>query len=325
MGSRFDGIVRSRHASKPALALALLLALAARTGVVRAQGEGGSGTTPEPSAPSDDAAGSAAAAGTALIGDEQAVVEERTGREQARDSTDPYEDPHESYYFLGAFYRHVFVPEFLLNLFLEESTGASNPGAGAFFTYRKDQFSINAEVWFVGYRTAGPYLAANDPLENTEFIDSELDVLFATASFTWSTPFNDIVALEYGVDIGLGLVLGTLTRTEARPARPGNAQPDVNGYEPCPFDRTTGPTEPDAYCAPNSDGRPTARDGEDGEHYGIQARKWSDGGDVPNVIPWLAIPRVALRIKPIRQLQIRIEGGFGVGMFAGVSAAYGFD
>jgi len=247
-------------------------------------------------------------AGTGRIGDEQAIVSERMGTEEARDSTDPWEDPQEGYYFAGLFYRHIFVPEFLLNLFLDESTGASNPAFGGEVTYRKDGFDIIGSIWYSSYAVDGAFRASGDPDGDTEIINSELGVLFVSASFLWSTPFNDIFALEYGVGLGLGVVLGDLVRTEA--------YPEDGGYAAC---TSVGNPVGGAYC----DG-PSVGDGEDGGHYGVEARKWSDGGDVPNVIPWLAVPQIALRIKPIKQLMMRIEGGFGIGFFLGGAINYGF-
>lgn len=255
-----------------------------------------------------EAAATEEGAGTGRIGDEQAIVSERMGTEEARDSTDPWEDPQEGYYFAGLFYRHIFVPEFLLNLFLDESTGTSNPAFGGEVTYRKDGFDIIGSLWYASYAVDGAFRASGDPDGDTEIINSELGVLFVSASFLWSTPFNDIFALEYGVGLGLGVVLGDLIRTEA--------YPDGGGYSAC-----SAPNSP--VGAPYCDG-PPVRDGEDGGHYNVEARKWSDGGDVPNVVPWLAVPQIALRIKPIKQLMMRIEGGFGLGFFLGGAINYGF-
>lgn len=260
-----------------------------------------------------DAAATEEGAGTGRLGDEQAVVSERLGVEEHRDSTDPYEDPTEGYFFAGLFYRHIFVPSFLLELFTDDSTAASNPAFGAELTYRKDGFDIVGSLWWASYAVEGPFRAAGDPVQDTEFIDSNLSVLFLSASFLWSTPFNDIFALEYGVGVGLGVVLGSLNRTEAYPSDGNDA---VNGYAPC-----DDPGTPNVeYC----DGPPVRGfcDGEGG-HY-CEEGKWSDGGDVPNVVPWLAVPQLALRIKPIRQLMIRIEGGFGLGFFLGGALNYGF-
>ena len=35
------------------------------------------------------------------------------------------------------------------------------------------------------------------------------------------------------------------------------------------------------------------------------------------VLPWLALPHLALRIKPVRQFMMRVDAGFGLGFFFG--------
>jgi len=303
---------RFADASVLALIVSLMTAVPAARAQVDDTGASGDvgasadvGIGMEAEAPPDDTGG---AGGGVMLGDEQATAEDQMGVEEVRDSTDPWEDPHEGYWFAGLFYRHIFVPEFLLNLFLDESTGGSNSAFGAEVTYRKDGFDIIGSLWWAGYATEGPFQGAGDPITDMEMIDSGLSVLFLSGTFLWSTEFDDMFALEYGVAVGVGVVLGDVIRTEAYDAGGGN-------WRPC-----AGVGNPDAtYC----DG-PSARDGEDGGHYNVTARKWSDGGSVPNVVPWLAIPQIALRIKPIHQLMIRIEGGFGLGFFLGGSMSYGF-
>ena len=56
------------------------------------------------------------------------------------------------------------------------------------------------------------------------------------------------------------------------------------------------------------------------------AQKWFNGGSVPNLYFRFAVPNIALRIKPISQLLIRIDGGFDLfsGFFTGGSISYGF-
>ena len=42
-------------------------------------------------------------------------------------------------------------------------------------------------------------------------------------------------------------------------------------------------------------------------------------------MPWVTLPHLAVRFKPIHQLQIRIDGGYGLyNFFFGGSVAYGF-
>ncbi len=296
------------------LVFGLTLAVAGVATTARAQDDLGSppvGGESSAADPADTTMGSEA--GTGRLGDEQAIASEQMGAEEFRDTTDPFEDPTEGYFFAGLFYRHIFVPEFLLNLFTDQSTAASNPAFGAELTYRKDGFDIVGSLWWARYAVEGPFRGSGDHVHDTEFIESDLSVLFLSASFLWSTPFNDIFALEYGVGLGLGVVLGSLHRTEAYPS---SDQGSVNGYSACDDVNTPnveycdGP-EIEGYC-----------DG-DGGHY-CEEGKWSDGGDVPNVVPWFAVPQIALRIKPIRQLMIRIEGGFGLGFFLGGAVNYGF-
>jgi len=270
------------------------------------------------------------------LGDEQALVEEQVGVEEQRSSIDPYEAKDEDYFFLGGFYRHTFQPEWMLNWFFEESTGTNNPGGGLQFTWRKNSFSVVTSIWYLRAFVDGPFRANGDPVDEIEIIDSDVHAIFASADFLWSTDFNDVFALEYGIGVGLGGVFGEMRRTEAYPQnalspdgpdgvhdRQESGPPYVacNGInDPLPTSPTQAEidngTDPDAmfpqFCDDNavSMGR--------GGHFNVKA-------DLPPVFPWLSIPHIALRIKPIAQLLIRVEGGFSTtGPFVGGSLAYGF-
>lgn len=249
------------------------------------------------------------------LSDEQALQAEGANRPVAeRDSTDPFEDPHEGYYFVGLMYRQIVVPTFMQSLFVDGGTTVTTPGFGAQFEYRKDGFSIIGNLWWQSFSFVGPFREAGDPAVNTEIIDSSWSAVFGSASFLWSTAFNDMFAFEYGVDVGLGVVLGDGIRTEAFSTDGDNT-----------FTACTGPLNPassSAYCASPTSGS-TDLDGQNGEHYNVVARKWSDGGSVPNVVPWLGIPHIGLRIKPIHQLQIRIDAGFFGGFWFGAGLSYG--
>jgi hypothetical protein len=251
---------------------------------------------------------------SAELSDEQHSTEAEYGTgEEGRSSTDPFEDPHEAYYFVGAFYRHMIIPEFMLNLFLDEGSGSDFPAFGADVTYRKDGFDIVGSLWLARAEGQGAMRASGDPVQDTEFVETDLWVVFLSGTFLWSTSFNDWFAIEYGLGVGIGFVIGDVYRTEAYPGSDGD-------YVPCA--RPGDPANP-SYCeAPGIEAPNQCQDG--AGHYGCNEGKWSDGGDVPNVVPWLAIPHLALRFKPIKQVMIRVEGGFGLGFFAGASAAYGF-
>ncbi|MFW5876744.1 MAG: hypothetical protein ACOCXM_08400 [Myxococcota bacterium] len=250
------------------------------------------------------------------------LEEEQAGFAEAeeRSKTDPYEDPSKAHYFLGLFYRHTWTPAFVLKLFLDEVSTANNPGTGLEFTYRKDNLDITGTFFWQRYNTYGPFLASGDPPEDTEMIDSSLSMMAVGANFLWSTPFNDVVALQYGLDVAIGMVLGDLRRTEAYRTSDGGDHPrSVDGWAPC-----NGPGDPvgGGFCDPTS-----VDDGEDGGHYDVEARRWTDGGSVPNVWFRFAIPHIALRIKPIAQLVMRVDAGFDLfsGFFVGTAIGAGLN
>lgn len=243
-----------------------------------------------------------------LMSDEQVVAENELGIDEERSSTDPFEDPSETYMFLGAFYRHTWTPGFMLNLFLDEYTPTNNSAFGLSFTYRKDNFDIITSVYYQGYGVDGPFLGSGDDQVETEIVNSELFGIMASVDLMWGTQFNDIVGIQYGLGIGLGALLGDLRRTEAY--RDGNGE-----WAPCQDMSMGGPGECD-----DVDG--------DGDLTGVGgiASKWFDGGSVPNLYFRLAVPNLAIRIKPIKQLLIRVDGGFDLfsGFFAGANMSYGF-
>jgi len=285
-----------------------------------ATGGGGAGGAAAPMAPppDDDEEGDDSHLETesGLLSDEQALAEERMGREEARSGTDPYEDPALNYYFLGFFYHHHFTPQFILNLFTDDSTAANNPALGLEFTYRKDEFDIVVRGWYQQYHVDGPFRAAGDPEEDVEIVVSDLQTAFVGATFLWGTQFNDIIGLQYGIGIGIGGVWGDVVRTEARPAQAG--EPGTNGFVAC-----SGPNDMrnPRYC---EDSMATTDDDRAG-HYNFVASKWNDGGSVP--LLWFRVaPQLSLRIKPIKQLLFRADVGFDLfsGFFVGGSVAYGF-
>lgn len=274
-------------------------------GPVAAEPDGGGDPLGPEAAASADPVDTTDPASSGRIEDEQALAEDESDVEEQRSAAHPYEEEHTAYYFLGAFYRHTWTPRFLISLFTDEQTAASNPSVGLEFTYRKDSFEIVTQLWYQAYFVNGPFRGNGDTLEETEFIDSELRAAFIGAAFLWSTMFTDWIGLEYGLDIGIGGVWGDLQRNEARPS---DAEGSVRGYTACDG---PGDLANPLYC-------------EVGGNYGNEP-SWLDGGSRPLVYARLA-PHLAIRIKPIHQLVFRIDGGFDLfsGFFVGGSAAFGF-
>lgn len=228
---------------------------------------------------------------------------------------DPAEDENVDYFFLGAFYRHVMIPGFIQQLFVDGGIDADNPGTGLTFNWRKNNFNVIASVWWNQANGSGYFRAVGDPRTDTEHIQAHMGVVFVNAEFLWSFPITDWFAFELGFDLGVGFIYGGVTRTEAYESSPG-----ADDWQPC-----TGPGQAGtgAYCEPPA---PEPCWDNNGGHYQCTEPNWTTGGgDVPIVIPWVAAPHVALRFKPIRQLQIRVDGGYGLyNFFVGASASYGF-
>jgi hypothetical protein len=275
-------------------------------------------------------AAEAAAAGEGeqqLLSDEQAIAEEEAPDEKFRESTDPYEDPKKSYFFLGASWRYVMLPKFVLQWFLDEAPAIT--ATGSFFGefgYRKDGFQVIAQVGWMKWNFAGPFRAAGDPVEDTEWIDGKFNFLQGTAAVTWSTSFTDWFAIEYGVEGGFAGVVGDLTRSEAY-------HNDKGGWTACPtyaadpgwppgVDRGMDST---TFCETPMN-PPTDSASETGAHYNVKAPKGIANKGVPRAVPILG-PRVALRFKPIHQLVLRVDIPlplFPYGFVGGIAAQFGF-
>jgi hypothetical protein len=267
-----------------------------------------------------------------LLGDEQALYEEEAGTEQTYSRVHPHEERDQNYNFLGVFYQHHFVPSSIIELFVQAAPSFNFPQMGLEYTHRRNNFEIVTSVYYADFKGSGPFLGKDDPATNAEWIDSSLWAVMGSVTFLWSTSFSDWFALEAGVGVGIGALLGNVRRTEAYPTShgyaaceaptaagtPGTAQADQ------PFVARSPGESVGSYCAPPNH-YPSDRDGEDGEHYGINARHWLDGGKVPNLYARVA-PQVSLRFKPMHQLVFRIDGGFDIfsGFFVGGAAAVGF-
>lgn len=247
-----------------------------------------------------------------LIGDEQAELEEEAAPEPTRSGIDPYEEADQDYFFLGVFYRQVIIPGFIQELFVDGGIDGFNPGVGLQFLWRKNNFNVSANVWWNNAQGQGFFRASGDPRTDTEFIDANLGVVFVNAEFMWSFPITDWFAIDLGFDLGVGFIYGDLVRTEAVESSPG-----AGDWRACDGPGGSG------YCEPPA---PEPCYANNGGHYDCNEPNWlTEGGDTPVVMPWVTLPHLAVRFKPIHQLQIRIDGGYGLyNFFFGGGVSYGF-
>jgi len=214
----------------------------------------------------------------------------------------PVEERGKTYHFVGARYRMIVVPKFIVGLFAEGGKTVAVHSFGPEFGIRKDDFEFNFGLWYAAYSMdPTPFKGKDDGEDAWEIVESKVKVVYLTADFLWSHPFTPEWALNYGMGAGMGLVFGALHRTQAFRAADGS-------YLPC-----AAPGVPNGqYC------------GGDNDHYGgYEEPSWADGGSKPVIFPWLAV-QTGVRFKPHRNFAGRLDVGFGLsGFFFGVGADYG--
>jgi hypothetical protein len=239
------------------------------------------------------------------------------------DKYDPREDPSKTYRFIGARFRDVIVPQFMVNLFADGGRTVNVPMGGIEFTSRTGHTEFVLGLQYADYSMSSfPFKGKAELDEAYELVDSNLKQVLFTTDILYSVPIDDHgrFAFLVGGSAGLGAVFGSLYRYQAYQPK-GGATVDPNAWKPCTGDQPmpTGPTNI-PYCQRS-----------DNDHFldarnngkGYQEPNWFNGGSTPVVFPWLAL-QVGLRYKPIKQLQLRLDAGFSTsGFLFGLSAAYG--
>lgn len=244
--------------------------------------------------------------------DDDAASEEKKSEEESVDKdaavvadaekgNSPVEDPGRTYHFVGARYRYIIVPAFMIRLFGDGGKTVGVHSFGPEFAVRKDAFEYNFGLWYAGYgMDPTPFKAKSDGEDAWELVESKIKVVYLTADFLWSHDFSPEFALNYGMGAGFGFVFGPLYRNQAYPTGDGNY----------------------ARCARPGDRLPFC--GNDNDHYNnYEEPSWAGGGSKPVIFPWLAL-QTGFRYKPHRNFAARFDTGFGLsGFFFGIGADYG--
>ena len=265
--------------------------------------------TPPPSSSAE--ASSADATGGAVTTTTTAAAS--TTSEKPIGGSDPKEIEGQTYYFLGARYRHTFLPTGMLHLFVDggPASAVSIPSFGLEGSMRKDNFEIIGAITYADYSLgAFPFKGKSESDTAYEIVKSNLKLINLSADFLWGTDFSPKFAFQYGVTAGIAIVLGDLHRNQAKPAN-GSAPGDPYSYVPCGGVKDAGSG---AYCDDSND------------HYGDYTdASWFNGGKKPNFYPIFG-PMFAFRWKPAKQFVARLDGGFNLfsGFFFGVGLNYGF-
>jgi hypothetical protein len=172
------------------------------------------------------------------------------------------------------------------------------------------------------------FRSKSDPQTSNELVVSQLKLLYFMVDILYEIPLEKKedktgrIALLVGGGVGFAGVFGNLYRSKAYPI--GTPDDSVPGnWAPCSgLGRGVGGVSvPAGYCQnPNHlspSGNLTAPDS-------YNESSWAHGGSKPLLFPWIALPQISFRYKPIKQFQTRFDFGFSTsGFFLGLSASYG--
>lgn len=277
---------------------------------------------PEPT-PAPEASASASAAS------DLPVTPPDTG---AKD-TDTAEEKGERYYFVGARYRGNLVPQFLMNLFVNEGATVFSNSVGLELDMRTDGHSTIPWISYANYDTGNMLFLQkgkdqSDP-GNYSDVQSRLGAIYLGLDEMWSTPLDEAHHwdFEYGFGVGIGVLFGNLYDNWVYFDNNGPLSAS-NGhrFSQCPGPGTTLPAG--AMAQPN--GNPCApadhQNSQDTKTGGYTEKNWFGGGSVPVIFPHISVPQFSIRYKPVKEFEARFGLGFSItGFWFGISGDYGLE
>ncbi|MDI1429374.1 hypothetical protein [Polyangium sorediatum] len=224
---------------------------------------------------------------------------------------DTKEDPTKAYRYVGLRYRHAIIPKAILNLFTDGGATVGVPMGGLEFGTRRDRLEYIFSLSYADY-SKGEMLfkGKGQPVTAYERVQSDLAVIYGKVEILYEVPLDSRsrFSLLFGGGVGIGGVIGDLHRRQVYPG--SGSDPGV----PSQWNDCTAFGEPDAtYCDV------------DNGHFGDYAEpSWASGGSKPFIFPWIAVPQVSFRYKPIKMLQARADVGFAIssGVYFGASIDY---
>ncbi len=237
------------------------------------------------------------------------------------DIYDVEELPGRTYFFVGLRYRGNIVPGFMLNMFVDEGKTIYTNMIGAEFDIRKDGFSL---IPALSYHELGTgdilFKQKNTPNipGNYSLVNSGMKIVYAQVDLLWSTKLSKDAEFEYGAGFGLGAVFGDLENSWVHEDPNGElAASTGRRYSRC----NTVATAPGTGCHPADH-----QNSEVNKVNGYKEPSWFNGGSKPALFPWISVPQIGLRIKPMKQLVARIGLGFALtGFWFGINAQYGLE
>jgi len=215
------------------------------------------------------------------------------------------EDPDAWQFTIGARYRLIVVPQFLINAFgVQGGTNVVANGVGAEFGLAKKQYEFMLAGWYASYPMSNtPFKAPGDGPSAWEMWNSSAGAFFITAEFALRNEITKGWDWTVGASGGLGIVTGSLQRRET--------------YWLPPFSETSPGGEADANTTTlgvcNAPGDPVPA---------------CEPGDYTNAAPWPVYPwlsfQTGIRYQPVRNFVARLDLGAGSsGFWLGLGADYG--
>lgn len=232
---------------------------------------------------------------------------------------DPKELPGTAYSFVGLRFRNIIVPKFMVNVFADGGSTINVFTIGPELSYRKDRTEFDFALSYADY-SFDPMLfkGHEDDAFSWEEVSSSMKALYLTLDILYDIPVIDDTgrfSVLAGGGVGFGLVAGSMYRYQVQPAV-GSADAKINPDDPSSW----------RYCEQPGAGVAGYCDTEN-EHYknkNYEEPSWANGGSKPFIFPWVSLPQVSFRYKPVKEAQVRLDTGFSLtGFFFGLSAGYG--
>jgi outer membrane protein OmpA-like peptidoglycan-associated protein len=229
-------------------------------------------------------------------------------------------------WFVGAYYRYDWIPSAILAPFFDIAPSIANHGFGLAVSRRaRDGFTAQFGLGYMPYRFRGAFVGDGQPIEDTEYISSSVALVHLTASLLWPIQLHRMLALELGVGVDLGLLIGSLERTEAYPDSDGRFHACDAALQPALLSPSTDVDDNRIpYCEEAFDRNGDPIESNPANVSGAQYREKDDR--VPPVMLFPMLPHIALRFAPHPQFAIKLEAAFGVAQFwIGASLHVGFE
>jgi hypothetical protein len=222
---------------------------------------------------------------------------------------------------LGAHYRLGILPKGMISLLARGGNTYVFHFVGVDLDVRWRRFSITPALSYASLSTPGDAFGDRNfrGPSYTVYLKSELSAVLATVDFAWTFPVSRSIDAELGVGLGFGIPMGSLINNWV--------------YEKDDGPLTLGETRGEsktlikyAQCQNATDGvgcRPQDHPAQTSSVRirvdGYRDRGWLEGGSSPTVIPWVAIPQMALRLRVSSAFAMRLGVGLATtGLWVGI-------